>query len=643
MLRRFTSPSTLAFATAIAATILVLAQTPSSGISASAQPTPFPSLAVLPTPVLPDWIAQISPIGPAVADSQVRVRFKQPLIALEAIESADQQRALDHFELEPNVPGAFRFLTPRLVGFEPDRQLPLATNFHVRIKRGLTDLAGHMLTHDVVWSFSSDEIALGLPAGDHFSLTPSLTISSNAELALSSLRSHVSISTAGHAIAPIVVVVASPGYAWRPEPESSTGPQGNDDWTYQVQLPKLARATRYDITVAPGVIPQWGNVAAKGFASGFETYEPLEFMGLGQTRGYNEQGGPLFITGTQVLDFNNEIREGSELQTIHVRDDAGRDISGGSTTIDANALRPATHYVVTIDPAITDVFGQQLGAAARAEFSNGDYSPDFWAPFGLHIIAAGSDLGIHFAAINVPSNTYALAYRSMRPEDLVYFASAEPSLDDPRQRFSQGLLPVPDDWPELPVRGPRNTSLDIALPVRRLLAARFGALAYGTRASTYEYRDYQGHYVTMRPTYYGIVQITDLGVFAFVLPKAALVRVHRLSDGLAVGGAQVSLYVAHDGARERPLPTPCAAGVTDVSGTAFFDAPAVAACLSGTDAPRLLALVRSGEDWAFVRLAAPQWGTSWEGGQIEPRGAIFPTGICISQERRPRSRPPHSI
>src|ERR1017187_6332880 len=133
MLSRSTSPRVWALVLSIAATaVMLVAQTPSSSSSSGAQPTPFPRLAVLPTPSLPDWIVQISPIGPVISDSQVRVRFREPLIALQAIDSPDQQHKLRLFELEPKVPGSFRFLTPRLVGFEPDRQLPLATNFHVR-------------------------------------------------------------------------------------------------------------------------------------------------------------------------------------------------------------------------------------------------------------------------------------------------------------------------------------------------------------------------------------------------------------------------------------------------------------------------------------------------------------------------------
>ena len=629
MLSRFTSPRVWALVVAFAAmTVMLIAQSPSTGTSSTAQPTPFPRLAVLPTPSLPDWIAQISPIGSVISDSQVRVRFKEPLIALQAIESPDQQRKLGLFELEPRVPGSFRFLTPRLVGFEPDRQFPFATNFHVRIKRGLTDLAGHRLAQDIVWSFSTDELDLGLPAGDHFRLEPSLEVSSNVELVLSSLQRRLTVSAAGRPIEPITVVVASPGSHWLPEPQASNGPENNEGWSYRIKLPALQPATHYHVSVAAGVEPAWGNIISnKAFDSNIETYEPLAFMGLGQHTGYNAWGGPLFVTGTWTVDFNNALRSGADVNTIAVRNDSGRLVTGGSTTLNPNVLRPATHYIVTIDPSITDEFGQQLGKPVTADFFNGDYSPDFWAPDGFRIIAPGSDLGVRFAAINLPSNSYASAWRVMLPEDLVYFASAEPSSNDPRQRFSPGLLPLPDSWAEFPARGTRNTPLDIAMPLQRYLGGRLGLLAYGARASTYVFNDYRGG-LTAHPTYYGMVQITDLGVFAEVLPEAALVRVHRLSDGESVAGASVALFIRHDGARERPEPTPCATGVTDGTGIALFEAPAVAACRKGSGAPQLLAVVRSGGDWAFVRMDASdsRLGVSvgWSGGEILSRGALFP-------------------
>ena len=86
---------------------------------------PFPEVVQLDTPELPDWIAHISPTDQADSLAQVRIRFQEPLIPPESLESPSQQALLEKFQLVPELPGKFRFLTPRMVGFQSD--LGLAT------------------------------------------------------------------------------------------------------------------------------------------------------------------------------------------------------------------------------------------------------------------------------------------------------------------------------------------------------------------------------------------------------------------------------------------------------------------------------------------------------------------------------------
>ena len=85
---------------------------------------PLPFVAPLPTPQLPDWIEQISPTGEAKTLAQIRIRFKEPLIPVERIDTPQQKSLLKKFEILPPIPGKFRFLTPRMVGFQADRALP---------------------------------------------------------------------------------------------------------------------------------------------------------------------------------------------------------------------------------------------------------------------------------------------------------------------------------------------------------------------------------------------------------------------------------------------------------------------------------------------------------------------------------------
>jgi hypothetical protein len=79
---------------------------------------PLPTVTPLPTPQLPDWIEQISPTGAAEPLAQIRIRFKEPLIPVESLDSPQQQNLLNKFEILPPLKGQFRFLTPRMVDFK---------------------------------------------------------------------------------------------------------------------------------------------------------------------------------------------------------------------------------------------------------------------------------------------------------------------------------------------------------------------------------------------------------------------------------------------------------------------------------------------------------------------------------------------
>src|SRR5690242_7679783 len=78
---------------------------------------PLPAVSPLPLPQLPDWIEQISPTGNAEPLAQIRIRFNEALIPVESLDSPSQQNLLQKFEILPPLPGQFRFLTPRMVGF----------------------------------------------------------------------------------------------------------------------------------------------------------------------------------------------------------------------------------------------------------------------------------------------------------------------------------------------------------------------------------------------------------------------------------------------------------------------------------------------------------------------------------------------
>ena len=61
----------------------------------------LPTVGELTPPNLPEWIEEISPVGNADTLSQIRIRFKSPLIPVESLDSPQQRSLLNKFEIWP--------------------------------------------------------------------------------------------------------------------------------------------------------------------------------------------------------------------------------------------------------------------------------------------------------------------------------------------------------------------------------------------------------------------------------------------------------------------------------------------------------------------------------------------------------------
>ncbi|MGA7936225.1 MAG: alpha-2-macroglobulin family protein, partial [Kovacikia sp.] len=276
--------------------VLTLKITGCSTANLTSNTMPLAAVAPLENPKLPDWIEQISPLGEANPTAQIRVRFKEALIPVEQLESKDQQALLEKFALTPPLPGKFRFLTPRMVGFQADQATPKATRVQVTLKAGLADLKNHRLDKDLTWTFNTEPIKLSNlpgspPAGTSgnqesspFDIKPVLKITSNTELDPASLQESWQLTALGQQNSVPLKV------EWQQEETkpAEVSPEETFDvsdrtWTYIAEPRQtLAKATRYQLKIVPGLRSAKGNMPSESvFASQIETYSPLAFQKLG--------------------------------------------------------------------------------------------------------------------------------------------------------------------------------------------------------------------------------------------------------------------------------------------------------------------------------------------------------------------------
>ena len=170
--------------------------------------------------------------------------------------------------------------------------------------------------------------------------------------------------------------------------------------------------------------------------------------------------------------------------------------------IDPYALDPRSTYTERSPPGVKDVFGQTLGQRERVVIRTPDFAPGAWAPSGTNIFPAGAPIALNFYATNLPQNRYQSSFARITAATNARIAVGTRAIAVLRelgfacaQRFETERAERRADSAARQIGGP------------------YGALAYGFRTAL----DPPGS----DPRLTGIVQITNLGVFAQWFPRTA--------------------------------------------------------------------------------------------------------------------------
>ena len=581
------------------------------------QPQRLPYVAALPSPAVPKWIAETQPHGLVDPRAQIRVIFASPVLPVGELGTTQERAVLSHFQLTPQLPGAFVVLTPRMIGFQSDAPLPAASRVRVTLTAGLRDVRGDALERDLSWTFNTGALAFDLPEGESppgtVPLRPSIRLTANAPIDTASFARHAAFAPpSGPRIGAVAV---------RESPQP-----GDAAIVYDVTpAGDLSRASAYELQIDPGVQPETGNLPnAQPFSVQMTTFSPLSFATAQPTSDpATSTGSARFARGDPEFVFDNALDPKTYAEHVHV-DPAPRragplySLSGDGTGILVNpyALAPDTAYTFTFDGDLRDVYGQRLGKTVVAAYRTGDYAPYFWAPTGLNRFVITQGLQLQYSAMNLPANAYRAAYRVMRPADVAN-----------TDAYGVGdLLSRSGAWKTYGVAHARHNEIStIDVPLARLLGGPAGVLAYGAAANLPD-----------ESTNAGIVQLTNLGVFAQWFPQSGMVLVQHLDDGSPVAGAHVDVYATRLYATPAVPARLCASTTADGTGMARIAGDALQSCYAGDrpddQAPELFVAVRSGTDWAYVRTYA--WSgvydygseigdATWSNGQPISRGLVY--------------------
>lgn len=572
----------------------------------------------------------------------MRVIFREDAVALEALDAPERQGLLERVRLEPSVPGRFIVLTPRMIGFQADAPLPLATRFRVTLRAGLADLRGHALAHDYAWTFTTPaiELSTSLPADATAEMlpserSPSVTVNSNVPLDERSLLEHARFVGTEATAAVTATLVPTPAPSGS-GPRAEGGADEPAQFSYVLRpSAALAPATAYRFELTPGILPRTGNRGSLAMVVGLlRTYGPLTFSGTSlRNRPTANDGVGRFSGGIPAFVFTNTLDPTSLAASVHLSP-APRTSSAlfeasaaaPELRIDQAALEPDRHYTLTIDATLRDTFGQTLGAPLTQTFDTGDLAADLWAPAGETIFPATRGIDLVVTTQNLPG-PYRATFATLEPRDLTWF--------DPQDDEAIGKrLGNAAAWTQIDAPRRRNAAVETRYDLRAKVNGTSGMLAYGVTGRTNRYLDERARSVWAEPRFVGIVQLSNVGIFAQWFPNAGIVLLHHLSDGSPIAAGRVEIYESLLETKATAARPPCATGVTDAHGELRLDGSAFARCASvatrANEAPALLVIARDGTDWSYVRSGPYSVDYSsgayfgWSAGAPIARGTMFP-------------------
>jgi hypothetical protein len=560
--------------------------------------------------------------------AQIRIIFANPVTPVEALSGEGPRSILDRVSIEPELAGHFVVLTPRMIGFVAERALPIGTRVRITLAAGLRDLAGDTLQRDLAWTFETQALSFtGLPqlvAGDDeatpapVGLRPKLQVTGNAAVDVASLAAHATIDgTDGSSSSVTAVLEATPSPNPGDNAQELYDPSLNV-WVYDLRpTQELRRGTTYQLAIAPGVEPLYGNLAtARRFLGSVRTYDALTIV---PTPVPSPNGGGRFADGDPAIAFSNPLDPNSIANAVSispapaaVKTLTSVPDQSNAIAIDPYALDPDKTYVATVAASVKDVFGQTLGQERRVTIHTSDFAPGAWAPNGWQpsVIPAGTPVDLNFYATNLPGNSYRDGYATLTPLQML------------GARDPLAMLPPWQSWPSISLAGARrNVQSVVRLPLQSRLGGSYGALAYGFRTALD---------ATGSESLVGAVQLTNLGVFSQWFPSHGLVLVQRLSDGAPVREATVTAYRVDD--QNKLAPQPCATGATDANGELNFYGVDVERCsilASSNQAPNLGVVVTQGADvatvttWSYSGYPRFDIYGGWTSGAPLSRGTIF--------------------
>lgn len=508
-----------------------------------------PTAAVAPsTNTGPLEVLRYAPEGSVQIAPDLTVTFSQPMVALTSQEQAATNVPV---KLTPQPPGKWRWLGTQTLTFQPEERFPMATTYTVTVPAGTRAANGGTLASEKSWSFTTPPLTVktSYPAKDSTqprdslmfiefdqridpaSVLRSIRVTSGNRILNTRLATSDELKQAmardWNATAALREAAKDRSIAFRAIDTQTGSPDR--------ALPVDARVEVSVVSGAPSA--EGPNTTAKPSSFDFRTYGPLKVAEHGcngerRCSPYDEF----------EIEFSNEL---SEVDHSKIRVEpalAEMEIAsyGSSVTIDG-VKRGDTTYRVTFDKSFKDKFNQTLGRDLTLTFRVGPHPRRFVGPPNDFVVmdpaspTRCSVFSINFTELNV--RLYSVTPNDW-PQWAEYRRDVKPRPSIPgRLVFSKTI----------PVRKAPNNIVETVVDLRPALTNGHGQMILVVEPVGGKATEEDDDAISE-----SWIQVTDIGLDAFIDNTEAVGWVTSLRDGTPLRDVDVTLLPSDITARSGP-------------------------------------------------------------------------------------------
>ena len=480
-------------------------------------------------------VIRYSPEGDVPLAPQLSVTFSQPMVAVTS--HADAISGSVPVKLRPEPPGKWRWVGTKTLLFEPAGRFPMATEYTAEIPSGVKSATGATITAPKSWKFitPTPQIKSSYPTDGPQRRDTLMFIEFDQRIDPASVLGSVHVRT-GRAESKTRLAT----------PEEIAGDQTvsrlaaaaqKDRWLAFRTVDPLNADSNVTVAVGPGTPSLEGprrTTTEQNFA--FRTFGPLRV-----TRhecGYQMSCSPF---DQWTITFSNPL-DAEKFDTAKVKVEP--EVPGLKTAIYGQVLsitglkKGRTTYRLTLDPSITDQFGQTLGAATPLIF-NVKSAPPSLGSSGDSFIVLDPSAPPRFSVYSINHPQLKVRLYSVGPQHWGQYLSFVQHRQDNNRGVPPGRLVLTDT---VAVKAQPDEMGETRIDLARALSDGLGHVVVIVESMTPSRNRWENQPVI------AWVQATQIGLDAFVDRSELIGWATSLKDGKPLDGVRMSINVSAGGA-----------------------------------------------------------------------------------------------